>query len=299
MSMSEVQSSRPPGVANWILAGLVAGIGVVLFLAAVVNGRTDSALLFVGLPMLLATTLTLLPARSVHGRVFLVTTVGLLVAAVFLHEGAVCVLLAAPLVYMVAHCVVLIVGAILRRPGWYAALPLPLLLIASVEGTADRLRVEPDQATHVVRVVAMPVDEVLARLADGPRPAPVRSLPLRLLGVPVPQHVHGEGLDPGDRWTFVYHQTSHGPGGQIVAVVRASDAGHLAFAFVEDTSVTARWFAWESADLTWRAVDGGHTEVTVTVHFRRALDPSWYFGPLQNGLMHEGMAHLLDMLTLT
>jgi hypothetical protein len=297
--MSEASSSRRPGTANWILSGLILTFGVVVFAVAVARGQADSALLFVGLPVLLAAAMTLVPRRSAHGRVFTATTVGLLIVSVLWHEGAICVILAAPLVYFVAHCSTVALGLLLRRSGWYALLPIPLLLVVALEGTADGWRVEPDQSTQVVRVVARPADAVLAQLVAGPRPVLVRSVPLRLLGMPTPQHVEGGGLDPGDRWTFVYHQTSHGPGGRIVAEVVSRQRGRVAFTFVEDTAITARWFTWHTADVTWRALDGGHTEVRLTVEYRRGLDPSWYFGPVQAGLMHEGMGHLLDMLALT
>jgi hypothetical protein len=292
--------NRPrPGPANWILAGLVAAFGVGVFVLAVAGGRTDSALLFVGLPTVLAVAIVLMPGHGLHGRVFAMSTVGLLLAAVLMHEGVVCLILAAPLVYLVAHGAVAAIVWLARSSRRYALLPVPLLLFVAAEGVEDGWRLAPDQSTEVVRVVALPADAVVAHLRAGPVPAPVRSLPLRLLGVPTPGHVHGGGLDPGDRWTFVYHQTSHGPGGRLVAEVRARAPGHIAFAFVEDTSITARWFTWHQADLTWHAVDAGHTEVRIAVRFERGLDPSWYFGPLQDALMHEGLAHLLDMMALT
>ena len=71
------------------------------------------------------------------------------------------------------------------------------------------------------RVVAATPDEVLQRLARGPRPAEPRPLVLRALGVPVPVHVSGSGLAPGDQWVFHYGDTSHGSGGQTVTRVRA------------------------------------------------------------------------------
>jgi hypothetical protein len=287
-----------PGAANWILAGLVGAFGVVIFVLAVRTGRADSALLFVGLPVLLAVALLLAPGGSTHGRVFSGTTVLLLLAAVALHEGAICVLLAAPLVYLIAHSTAAVIEMGRRPRRHFALLAMPLLLVAAVEGTSPGMRVDAEQAVQVVRVVPIPADLVLARLAAGPQPAAVRSVPLRLLGMPMPEHVAGGGLDPGDRWTFAFHQTSHGPGGQIVADVDVREPARVGFRFVEDTAITARWFSWQHADVRWRGIDAGHTELRLTVDYRRGLDPSWYFGPLQQGLLHEGMLHLLDMLGL-
>lgn len=295
--MSE-QDERPPRrtTANWVLAGLIMAFGVLMFVLAVHEDRADSALLFVALPVLLAAALALSPGRTAHGRVFVVTTIALLLAAVALHEGAVCVVLAAPLVYAVAHGTTALIRALRHSSRAYAVVAVPLLLLPGLEGVGPRMN--PEQSVEVVRVVPLPVDEVAARLAAGPRPTAVRSVPLRALGVPTPGQVSGDGLTPGDRWMFGYHGSAHGPGGHLLAEVATAAPGRVGFRFVDDTSITARWFTWRHADLSWRAVDAGHTEVRVRVDYRRGLDPSWYFGPLQQVLLGQGVGHLLDMLAL-
>ncbi|MEU4565749.1 hypothetical protein [Micromonospora sp. NPDC023956] len=284
--------------ANWLLAGLIGAFGVVVFSIAVHDGRADSALLFVALPVLLAAALALTPGRTSHGRVFVTTTIALLLAAVALHEGAICVVLAAPLVYAVAHGAMALINLVRRSSRTYSVILVPLLLVPGLEGSGIGPRIAPDQSVEVIRVVALPADAVAERLAAGPRPAPVRSPVLRLLGVPVPTHVAGAGLAPGDRWTFGYHGSAHGPGGHLVAEVATSAPSQLTFRFPEDTSINGRWFRWRQADLRWQAVDADHTEVRLTIEYRRGLDPSWYFGPLQDALLDQGGGHLLDMLAL-
>ncbi|KWV34689.1 hypothetical protein [Micromonospora rifamycinica] len=294
------EPDRPPRqtAANWILAGLIAAFGLVVFVVTVRDGRADSALLFVALPTTLAAALALLPGRTAHGRVFVVTTIALLLSAVALHEGAICVILAAPLVYAVSHGTTALIRALRDTSRSYAVLAVPLLLLPGLEGSGLAPRLAPDQSVEVVRVVALPADQVTARLAAGPRPTPVRSVPLRLLGVPTPGQVSGDGLDPGDRWMFGYHGSAHGPGGHLLAEVETADAGRIGFRFVEDSSITARWFRWRHAELSWRAVDERHTEVRIRVDYTRGLDPSWYFGPIQQVLLGAGTGHLLDMMTL-
>lgn len=181
----------PPtrGAANWILAGLITAFGVVVFAYTVRSGRADSAVLFVALPVLLAAALALRPGRTGHDRAFTITTIALLLASVALHEGAVCVILAAPLVYGVVHgtlALIRYIQANSRKHRMYALLVLPLLFGVATEGTSDRFRVDPAQSVTVSRVVELPAAEVATRLATGPHPVEVRSLPLRLLGVPLP-----------------------------------------------------------------------------------------------------------------
>ncbi|GIE84310.1 hypothetical protein [Actinoplanes regularis] len=284
--------------ANWWLAGLVGVVGLAAFVVTVRSGRADSALLFVALPILLAVALALTPGRSAHGKAFRMTTIALLLAAVWLHEGAICVLLAAPLVYLVVHGVTGVLRAA-ERGGrrTLAVLPLPLLLAGGFEGTSPAFRVHPDQSVEVTRVVALAPEQVRAMIEAGPAPVDTRSLSLRALGVPMPEHVHGDGLETGDRWTFAYHGSSHGPGGDIVTEVRDAGPERVTWAVVEDTSITNRWVGMRDATLSWHAVAGG-TAVTLRIDYRRGLDPSWYFGPLQDRFMHAGAAHVLDMLAL-
>ncbi|PWR08304.1 hypothetical protein DKT68_16170 [Micromonospora acroterricola] len=297
--MALEDDARPQRTAaNWILAGLILLSGALVFVAAVLGGRTDSALFFVALPVLLAAALALTPSRTAHGRVFVITTMALLLASVVLHEGAVCVILAAPLVYAVAHGTTALIRALQDANRVYALATVPLLLLPGLEGSGVAPRIDPEQTVEVARVVALPVDLVAGRLAAGPRPTPVRSVPLRLLGVPTPGQVSGDGLAPGDRWMFGYHGSAHGPGGHLLAQVESVEPERVRFDFVEDTSITARWFTWEHAELSWRAIDPGHTEVRIVVDYRRGLDPSWYFGPLQQVLLGAGVGHLLDMLAL-
>ncbi|MEU1752522.1 hypothetical protein ABZ436_07695 [Micromonospora matsumotoense] len=296
--MNEQDGPPRRTAANWVLAGLISAFGLVVFVATVRGGRADSALLFVVLPTTLAAALALLPGRTAHGRVFVITTVALLLAAVALHEGAICVILAAPLVYAVSHGTTALIRALRDASRSYAVLAVPLLLLPGLEGSGLAPRLVPDQSVEVVRVVTLPADEVATRLAAGPRPVPVRSVPLRLLGVPTPGQVSGDGLSPGDRWMFGYHGSAHGPGGHLLAEVETVAAQRVGFRFVEDSAITARWLRWRHAELTWRAVDERHTEVRIRVDYTRGLDPSWYFGPIQQVLLGAGVGHLLDMMTL-
>ncbi|GAA2615317.1 hypothetical protein GCM10010399_52870 [Dactylosporangium fulvum] len=302
----EERRGRRPGPAKLILAALIGLFGIAVFVVAVREGRADSALFFVALPTLLAAGLLLVTVESLHGRLFVFVTVLLLVVAVGMHEGAICVILAAPLVYAVAHGALglfQLLGSLLNRRGThrrgYALLPVPLLLLAGLEGVTPQWRIDPDRSVSVTRVVAADAAEVEARIAAGPRTAAVRSLPLRALGVPMPEHIAGQGLDPGDLWVFGYHGSSHGPGGELVTRVSAHEPGRLAFDIVRNDSITARWMRFEGAELSWHAVDATHTEVRIVLAYRRGLDPSWYFGPLQDGLTHAGAGHFLDMLALS
>lgn len=61
--------------------------------------------------------------------------------------------------------------------------------------------------------------------------------------------------------------------------VAESSPGHLRFVAVADKSKVSHWLDWEAAEVDWKVIDAGRTQVTWTLHYRRLLDPAWYFRP--------------------
>jgi hypothetical protein len=277
---------------------VVLGVTAAGLTITIQSGHRDSAMLFVGLPALLALAIVLTPpARSAHGLTFKSLSVALLLSAVMLHEGAICVLFAAPLVYAVGHGVTAILKY--RHKGTFAVVPLALLL--GLEGLSPGLRVIPDQVVTATRTVALAPAEVARLVAAGPRVAATRPS-LLLANMPLPAHIGGSGIDPGDRWVFHFDGDNHGPGGVLVTEVAehtsAGTGARVLFRTISDTSIVARWLQWTSASLEWHPVNTG-TSVTLTVHFTRGLDPSWYFGPLEDAIVESASGYLLDTLGLT
>jgi hypothetical protein len=276
-----------------LLAGVVVVTAVLGVLIADLTGRRDAAVLYVGLPALLAFGIAWSPRpRSLHGAVAAGTSFALLLAAIVLQEGAICVLLSAPLVFAVAHTV----AAITQRTGGRgpAILALPLL-VASLEGVSPDWRIQPVQTVTVERTVAADADTVATRLAAGPDLADAHRPLLVRPGFPLPSRADGDGLDPGDRWTFDYR--GHPIVTEVVDRRETPDGGAVTFALVHDGSKTARWLTWEAATLRWsERTEGRGTNVEVAVTFERGLDPSWWFGPVEDAFVRAGSHYLLDGL---
>jgi hypothetical protein len=277
---------------RWLSAAVVvtAVLGVLI---ADLTDRRDAAVLYVGLPALLAFGIAWSPRpRSLHGAIAAGTTFALLLAAIVLQEGAICVLLSAPLVFAVAHGVAAATRRFGRRGQALLALPL---LIASLEGIGDGWRVQPVQTVTVARSVAAPTAAVAARLAAGPDFAEADRPLLVRPGFPLPESAEGDGLEVGDRWRFDYR------GAPIVTEVvereEHGQGGAVTFALRHDGSKTARWLTWETATLRWAAGhDGRGSDVAVSVTFERGLDPSWWFGPVEDAFVRAGTTYLLDAL---
>jgi hypothetical protein len=278
--------NRPAGRKRWIVtAVIVAAVAAQLGYRGLVYGHlAESAALFIGLPAFLAILIVLLarPASSA-GLVVAVIAVLLLLSPVALGEGAICVLMAAPLFLGAALLVVGLVkllDRLFKRGGGDPRLPglifLPLLLM-SLEGVDERLSFPRAELVSSARTVAASADQVEQALA-GPTRFAAELPPYLQLGFPRPLDSAGHGLEPGDRRVVRFTTGSGGPTELILEVVEHND--HLArFRIVSDTTPLARWLTFREAVVEWRPLDPEQTVVRWTIQYDRRLDPAWYFAP--------------------
>ncbi len=261
-----------------VVVGLVglAGVGI-----AAATDRLDTALLFVGVPCLLAFAIGMVRGRGGWGQVFQVLTVVLLLAAALLQEGAICVFLTAPLVYGVAGLVY--AAAAHERRGSGSLVLVPVLALVVVEGVLPGTRIHPEQRADAERVVAARCTDFVAALERGPRidPAEDRGLLLRLFRYPTPTAATGSGLAPGDRWTLALAD------GEVRTRVTERGPQALGFALDEDTTTLNKWAAVRSARLAWADGPDG-CRASLTIDYERRLDPALYFGPVTDAFMDAG-----------
>ncbi len=107
----------------------------------IVRGRLEqTAVLFVGIPAVLAILLAMVPkAKTVKGGIMKGLTLALLLSGPLLGEGFICILMASPIFYLVG----LLVGAVVdwnheKRQTTLSCLLL-ILLPMSIEGSSPRL----------------------------------------------------------------------------------------------------------------------------------------------------------------
>jgi hypothetical protein len=267
---------------------------------ALYTGMEHTALVFVGVPTLLAVAVAMTPqAGTARGTIIRSTTLALLLAGVAFGEAFVCILFASPLIYAVALAAGTVIDANARRErdgrAGFAHAPALVLLVAAIpamEGVVPRFELPREAEATAVRIVPAAPAEVARALA-----APMRfdhSLPAFLkLGFPTPGMAGGAGLRVGDRRTVMLAHGHHP--GALVMEVRASSPGRVVFAPVADGSYVVHWLSWRSAEVRWRAVPGG-TEVRWTLRYRRRLDPAFYFAPLERYGVGVAAGYLIDAL---
>ena len=80
--------------------------------------------------------------------------------------------------------------------------------------------------------------------------------------------------------------------------VAARTADSVQFLPVSDATPLATWLTWRASDVSWHAVDSGHTEITWSLSYTRRLAPAWYFGPIEAVVTQRAAAYLLDAVDL-
>ena len=254
-----------------------------------------TSLVFVGLPALVAWIVaSSTPPETATGSVMRTTTLALLISWIFLGEAWICVLMAAPIFYLVAGIIALIrrrSGGGPGRVGITALLVLPL----SIEGVTPAVSVDRARSVVVEGTVDASIAEVRAVLATTPRFD--RELPLFFrLGFPTPGHTHGEGLQPGDRRSIVFAHSGHHDGALVMRVAE-STANAVHFETVSDDSYITHWLSWTHARVRLAETGAGDTRVQWTLRYVRRLDPAWYFDPLEKYGVTLAAKYLLATLT--
>ncbi|MFI0444248.1 hypothetical protein [Actinomadura sp. 6N118] len=273
-----------------VVAALFAAILAYKILKA--GGLEQTALFYVGIPALIALTVvqTARP-RSTLGTIMATITVGLALAGPLLGEGVVCLIVAAPLLYLVGAIVGLLADWAGRRRGMHALLIVPLLLTA--EGTAVGL---PRGGEVTVTRTASAGTDVERALAAAPEFGPIPSRLLRLK-FPKPVRADGTGLDIGATRliTFTPRKSlgigAHPEARSMELKVVRRETGRVVFAITKDTTL-ARWLELKEAEFSWNKA-----RLSVTLRYSRTFDPSWYFGPIQQHAMREAAAYLAETFT--
>ena len=286
---SALGSKRSLSPAQISLAGLIGavGLGMLTYKLLTAEHLEQTAALFIGLPTLISVALALTPrwGRSSLGVIMKGLTIMLLMSALFLGEGFICVLMMAPIFYgtgVVVWLLTVLVGQLVKRlrgqpPGKaFALAPLLVMLPLSVEGLHERLSFDREETVRAEALVAATPEQVAAALA-----APLRferPLPYYLrLGFPRPAEGAPLPLALGARRS-IHFAGGEGKPGDAVWEVAAIEPGRIRLRLISDSSHLAHWLAFEEVECAWRA-EGDRTRVEVTVKYRRLLDPAWYFGP--------------------
>jgi hypothetical protein len=309
------QREPSSAAARWaiITITLALAIGGLIYRLTQDNYLHQSAAFFIGVPTVLAITLALTPkAKSATGMIVKGLTLALLLSGVVFFEGFICILMAAPLFYLVGIVIGIPIDRARRKRKSegrvYSVVGVALLLL-SVEGVTPATSFSQHEVVRGTRTLDASADDVRDVLAATP--SFDTSLPFYLkLGFPRPVAAYGSGLEIGDRRIIIFgkespmepmresqhhhRKSSSNTGGVLELEITRSREGFVVFKPVEDATAFTHWISWGRSIVEWRAIDADTTEVTWTLHFKRRLSPSWYFGPWERYAAEKATGYLIE-----
>lgn len=300
--LTQKNGPRKISYRKWSIIGFIIALASARILYGVLDwrGLNQSSALFVGVPALIAIILVLTPkSKSCTGTIMKGMTIALAAATVLVPEGIICIVLAAPLFYIVG-LVIGITADLIRRSSHgqqdkrlQGLIILPFMLI-SFEGVHESLSFPREEMVTVEKVVQATPQEVemtLSQVADYDQNLPF----FFRLGFPAPIASSGGGLELGDQRSVQFSDGHLSPGTLFIEVIDRS-SNSVRFRTVSDSSEIARWLEWGEAEVSWVGGKNGETLVTLEQHYKRLLDPAWYFGPLEKLIVRVASGHVIDAL---
>jgi hypothetical protein len=254
-----------------------------------------TSLMFIGIPTALAVLLALtVRPKSAMATAMTGITFVLLLSAIVFGEGVICIVMAAPIFYVFGAIVAALWEGARAKPGTTRLMLAAPLFLMSLEGSHKQISLPREQSVTAHATIAASAHDVEASLA-----APMHfhtKLPAYLrMGFPRPVATSGFGLEPGSLRT-IHFAGGEGKPGDLVMQVAEVGPDHVIFQAVSDHSKVAHWLDWQDAVVTWRRADDQHTDVFWTLHYRRNLDPAWYFGPWERYGVGLAGKYLIDNL---
>jgi len=188
-------------------------LGIVLIRIHVLFIRDDSrfdstAALYIGIPFLLALALALAPkSKTSMGTMIKVITLLLLMSAPLLGEGFICILMAAPIFYLVAIIVFYIIRAINERNKVRSSGLLALIMIASLEGVTPYTTFDRNHEATVSQIINAPIELVERQLQQTP--SYNTKSPWLISIFPHPKNVELSGTELGDTLKLDFEYKKH------------------------------------------------------------------------------------------
>ena len=280
-------------------------VAVIAYFALRANHLQQTSALFVGIPALAAIAVVFgVSPKTATGVACKAVTIALLISLLFLWEGVLCVLMSAPLFFLIAILVARFVQFV-REPERDRIITLRsyafllALVPMSLEGVTGLTTIDRDESVTVSRVVDAPSGAVAGALLAPPRFD--RALPLVLRGgFPAPLASRIERDASGTRWVIemrggeMFLNGMEPRTGDLTLQLAESRPGVVRWRALSDTSHMTHFLAWRDIVVRYEAVDGNRTRVTWTIRYERGLDPAWYFGPMERFAVRWAADYLID-----
>lgn len=291
-------------------AYLLFTIGVFSFLIRLIldSNFANSAVLYVAIPFLVSFAIFQFTEKPKSGRLWMRylahlrdATIIMLATSVVLFEGFLCVLMFMPIYYLIVT-----IGfgaeALFRKneEGKRSKLkasvfPMVIALLA-IEGLSPSTSFERQNQVMRTVVVNASIDQLKANMAAEINLSARRHWFLSIF--PLPVEVQAGTLNPGDvhKLDFIYKRwffTNIDRGEFHLRIDEVSE-DRVKTSVTRNTSYLAKYLNIQGTEVQFTPISEDQTEIALTIHYERLLDPAWYFGPMQKIAVSQSADYLID-----
>ena len=252
----------------------------------------QTSILFVGIPALITILLIKYSKtpKSAAGVVFTTVTIFLLLASILLGEGMVCIIIMAPIFYMIAGIIVLIINLLKKRDksklNSYILIPVLFILAQGYE-----INAEPE----LLKVTTEVEVKGYKSLTDfNKTPNFLKNYPSFFkIGFPEPIGIEGQGIQVGNYRKIQFKSKTKGVG-ILHLEIKNKTENSITFNVVSDNTHIHHWLSWKTMKATIQHNDNGTSSITWDTYFTCDLGPSWYFKPTEKYGVQAMNEHLIN-----
>lgn len=236
------------------------------------------------------------------GRHMFSAIIVMLATSALLFEGFLCVLMFMP-IYIFFSAISFALGPkewpVKRTSDVFRVSVTPLIIaVISLEGVNNTMSFEREHSVTRSQIVSLTPSQIHENLSrpihlDAGRPAFISIFPL-------PSHVEAGSLNEGDihKAHFTYKRWGmdgvNVKTGETWLKLASVEPLHVKTKVVKDTSYFAHYLTIHGTDIRLNPVSETQTQISLTIHYRRELDPAWYFGPLQKLAIEQSGDYLIN-----
>lgn len=263
-----------------------------------------SALLYVGLPILISTLLIFFTSARPNNhwknrywnnaRYSLIIMLG---SSILLFEGFICILMYMPIHFLIFSIVYLFHKNYKENSGKLNSHVLPIILIIiSLEGTHSSLSYERYNEVSATQIVNISIKDIKNNLIKPIKLDHDRHWFLEIF--PMPYQINAGTLNEGDihEIYFRYHRWffTNTHEGKMLLKIHKVDENTVETEFVKDSSYISTYLELLGTTIQFNPIDEINTRVTLSIRFNRKLDPAWYFAPLERYGIKQTAKYLIS-----
>lgn len=292
---------------RWLAVIITIGVASLTIRVLMRYDFDDSAILYVGIPFLISLAIVAFRPLSTQEKWWhayrdhtYIALIIFLSSSIVLFEGFVCVLLFMPIYFLVVSIGFAIswythTRSARRGKTYVSILPL-LVLVSSVEGTADFLSFDRESHVVVTKTARLSRDQILRNLVE---PIDLQKDRGWLLSVfPMPYRIEAESLNPGDihRVYTRYHHwfVTNTHEGEMHLQIVDVEPDKITTRFVQDSTYFASYLRAIGTEISLVELSPRETAISLRIDYERKLDPAWYFHPLEQIGVRQMASLLID-----